>query len=109
MPSSIIDNKSPISIISSLCFNGVLIIFCILGLKTKTYWQDANNYIITNNDRIKSQATTHSEIQTDALDIEIAALKKQIEKRKLEKEFEELNKEKQAEIEKLKKELEDLD
>ena len=100
MPSGISEQITAISIISSLGFVIVLIVFCALGLKTETEWPE-NEIIIT-------KAPTVEKTELTPLDMEIAELKKQIEKRKLEIEFAQLEAEKQTEIEKLKKELEEL-
>lgn len=115
-PDIIIDNISLITVFASLCWVIVLITFCILGLKNIGY---SPKYFVSNTPMIyieeiatlipSKEATNQDKIEQDPIDQEIADLKKQIEKRKLEKELEQINSEKQAEIEQLKKELNELE
>lgn len=96
---------SPAFIIGSLGFVVTLIIFCILGLCKK----NNPNYMTTFNQSQPQPQNEKSQLKTTPLDIEIDNLKKEIERRKLEKELAELNKQKLTEIEKLKQELTELD
>lgn len=111
IPSSIKEYLSSATIIGSLGFVLVLIGFCIAGIASYK-WNDElqNSTIISLNQTTPQNINTENKLKPEltSLDVEIAELKKQIEKRKLEKEVAQLNAEKQAEIEKLKKELTEL-
>ena len=99
IPSGLNELISPLSIIFSLGFICVLIIFCRVGLKNKSNPKQT---------KLQPSAITN-ETELTLQDIEIANLKKEIEKRKLEKELLQINEDKQKEIEKLKKELAGLE
>lgn len=107
-PVSLRAEISPVTIISSLGFVCVLIVFCTNGLWGKKNFDLQKTDATNTGNEIKTTDILTTEPQLTPLDIEIAELKKQIEKRRLEKEIQELNAEKQAEIERLTKELEEM-
>lgn len=105
MPSIIADATTLAPMFISFAVVCVLILFCVLGLRKNI--NNSQHLVADNITPSPNQGTT--KITNLPLDKEIADLKKQIEKRKLEKELEQINAEKQAEIEKLKQELEELE
>lgn len=109
IPSSLEEEILPITIILSLGFVITTITFCALGLFNKkgATNDETSRYIL--DPKTYQERTAILQPKTNPLDEEIDNLKKEIEKRKLEKELAELNDKKLAEVEQLKKELSELE
>ena len=109
IPSSLSEEISSVEIIPSLGFVITTITFCALGLFNKkgATNDETSRYIL--DPKTYQERTAILQPKTNPLDEEIDNLKKEIEKRKLEKELAELNDKKLTEIEQLKKELSELE
>jgi len=109
IPSSLSEEISEVEIIPSLGFVITTITFCALGLFNKkgATNDETTRYIL--DPKTYQESTAILRPKTNPLDEEIDNLKKEIEKRKLEKELAELNDKKLTEIEQLKKELSELE